>query len=86
MKLNKKPIILTNASVSQKSQSWNYSSFFDVGNRVIYLPQGIHCIVIEKYFRRYKLQHAKYSAVQFEANEDQLRLYMPIDPPDYFDL
>jgi len=74
----------TSSNYNATSSGWKYSSFFDVGNRVVYMPRGIHCIVIEKYFRTYKLQHSQYSSVTFMADEEDLRLYMPIDPPDYF--
>jgi len=63
-----------------------YSSFFDIGMHVIYIPRSMHCKVIEKYYKRYKLQSTKYEDVIFEANEDQVALFAPKDKPSYLEV
>ena len=65
-----------------------YNSFFEVGNHVVFTPKNPKvkselCVVIEKQYRHYKLRFSKHSGVEFWADENQLKLYQPVEKPNY---
>jgi len=83
MKLTKATMHPKPPTFYTSTDGWSYSTFYDVGNKVIYTPQNILCDVIEKHYKRYKLRHSKYQGIEFMADEHQIKSYIPKDPPAY---